>query len=305
MLLCTHKKYKILRREKLETILIVEDNIDIHNFIKEVLEKKQYKVLDAYSGTEALMIIEKENINLVLLDLMLPGLNGEEIIKKVKNIPIIVISAKISPEDKVNVLLNGVNDYITKPFNKDELLARIAVQLRINKNKNVSSQRSEELANLEAKRALIDKVKSLDESLDADDAVTQLKAWMAEWNGIGHVPFKEKDKVYNAFHEAVDAQFDRLKVDQRDRRIKSFRNNVNEMAGKGKGKLYSEREKLMRNYERLKNELQTYENNIGFLSVASKGGGGLIKEMERKISKLKEEMELIVKKIDTIDENLE
>ena len=148
-----------------------------------------------------------------------------------------------------------------------------------NKNKNVSSQRSEELANLEAKRALIDKVKSLDESLDADDAVAQLKAWMAEWNGIGHVPFKEKDKVYNAFHEAVDAQFDRLKVDQRDRRIKSFRNNVNEMAGKGKGKLYSEREKLMRNYERLKNELQTYENNIGFLSVASKGGGGLVKEM--------------------------
>ena len=124
----------------METILIVEDNIDIHNFIKEVLEKKKYKVLDAYSGTEALMIIEKENINLVLLDLMLPGLNGEEIIKKVKNIPIIVISAKISPEDKVNVLLNGANDYITKPFNKDELLARIAVQLRINKNKNVNKE---------------------------------------------------------------------------------------------------------------------------------------------------------------------
>ena len=124
----------------METILIVEDNIDIHNFIKEVLEKKQYKVLDAYSGTEALMLIEKENINLILLDLMLPGLNGEEIIKKVKNIPIIVISAKISPEDKVNVLLNGANDYITKPFNKDELLARIAVQLRINKNKNVNKE---------------------------------------------------------------------------------------------------------------------------------------------------------------------
>ena len=124
----------------METILIVEDNIDIHNFIKEVLEKKQYKVLDAYSGTEALMLIEKENINLILLDLMLPGLNGEEIIKKVKNIPIIVISAKISPEDKVNVLLNGANDYITKPFNKDELLARIAVQLRINENKNVNKE---------------------------------------------------------------------------------------------------------------------------------------------------------------------
>ncbi len=124
----------------METILIVEDNIDIHNFIKEVLEKKKYKVLDAYSGTEALMLIEKENINLILLDLMLPGLNGEEIIKKIKNIPIIVISAKISPEDKVNVLLSGANDYITKPFNKEELLARIAVQLRINENKDVNKE---------------------------------------------------------------------------------------------------------------------------------------------------------------------
>lgn len=124
----------------METILIVEDNIDIHNFIKEVLEKKKYKVLDAYSGTEALMLIEKENINLMLLDLMLPGLNGEEIIKKIKNIPIIVISAKISPEDKVNVLLSGANDYITKPFNKEELLARIAVQLRINENKNINKE---------------------------------------------------------------------------------------------------------------------------------------------------------------------
>ena len=124
----------------METILIVEDNIDIHNFIKEVLKKKKYKVLDAYSGTEALMLIEKENINLILLDLMLPGLNGEEIIKKIKNIPIIVISAKISPEDKVNVLLSGANDYITKPFNKEELLARIAVQLRINENKDVNKE---------------------------------------------------------------------------------------------------------------------------------------------------------------------
>ena len=86
------------------------------------------------------MLIEKENINLILLDLMLPGLNGEEIIKKIKNIPIIVISAKISPEDKVNVLLSGANDYITKPFNKEELLARIAVQLRINENKDVNKE---------------------------------------------------------------------------------------------------------------------------------------------------------------------
>ena len=111
-----------------------------------------------------------------------------------------------------------------------------------NKNKNVSSQKSEEQTNLEAKKALIEKVKTMDESLDTEEAITMLKEWIAEWNEIGHVPFKEKDKVYKAFHEAVDAQFDRLKVDQRDRRMKSYRNNVSEMAGKGKGKLYSERE---------------------------------------------------------------
>ena len=115
----------------MKTILIVEDNIDIHNLIKEVLEKAKYKVLDSYSGTEALMVLERKQVDLILLDLMLPGLNGEEIVKKIKDIPIIVISAKISAEDKVNVLLNGANDYITKPFSTEELLARIHVQLRI------------------------------------------------------------------------------------------------------------------------------------------------------------------------------
>ena len=174
-----------------------------------------------------------------------------------------------------------------------------------NKNKNVSSQKSEEQTNLEAKKALIEKVKTMDESLDTEEAITTLKEWIAEWNEIGHVPFKEKDKVYKAFHEAVDAQFDRLKVDQRDRRMKSYRNNVSEMAGKGKGKLYSERDRLMRTYERMKNDLQTYENNIGFLTISSKGGSGLVKEMERQIEKLKAEMELTVKKIEAIDENLE
>ncbi len=120
----------------MKNILIVEDDITIHNLIKEVLEKEQYKVLNAFSGTEALMLIEKEKIDLILLDLMLPGLNGEEIIQKINNIPIIVISAKISPQDKVEVLLNGANDYITKPFNAEELIARVKVQLRINEDKN-------------------------------------------------------------------------------------------------------------------------------------------------------------------------
>ena len=118
----------------MKTILIVEDNTDIHNLLKEVLEKEKYRVVDSYSGTEALMLLEREKVDLILLDLMLPGLNGEEIIKKVKDIPIIVISAKISPEDKVNALLSGANDYLTKPFSTEELLARIQVQLRIKRN---------------------------------------------------------------------------------------------------------------------------------------------------------------------------
>ena len=125
----------------MKKILIVEDNIDIHNLIKEILENKKYKVIDSYSGTEAFMVLEKEKIDLILLDLMLPGLNGEEIIKKVKEIPIIVISAKLTPESKVNALLSGADDYITKPFDPQELLARIEVQLRIYQNTIQTSNR--------------------------------------------------------------------------------------------------------------------------------------------------------------------
>ena len=175
------------------------------------------------------------------------------------------------------------------------------------KNKNVVSQKSVEQQNLAAKKEIIEKIKALDENLPHNEAVATLKEYMASWNQIGFVPFKDKDKVYKAYHEAVDQQFDRLKVDMNERKMQSFRNNVNSLAegSDNKGRLYSERERLMRTYERMKNELQTYENNIGFLSVSSKGGGGLVKEMERKIEKLKEEMKLIIQKIDTIDENLE
>ena len=150
-------------------------------------------------------------------------------------------------------------------------------------------------------------VRKLLEAIEHGEVHYDFVEVMAEWNTIGFVPFKEKDKIYKEYHEAVDQQFDRLKVDQNDRKMQSFRNNLNEMTSgeRGKGRLFSERDKLMRMYERMKNELQTYENNIGFLSISSKGGGGLLKEMERKIEKLKEDMALTVKKIDAIDENLE
>lgn len=174
------------------------------------------------------------------------------------------------------------------------------------KNKNMSSQKNVEQNNLTAKKALIEKINAINES-NHNDAISILKGYMAEWNNIGHVPFKEKDKIYKEYHEAVDSQFDRLRVDQSDRKMQAFRNNLNDLGNgeKGKGKLFNEREKLMRMYERMKNELQTYENNIGFLSISSKGGGGLFKEMERKIEKLKDEMALTIKKIEAIDENLD
>lgn len=174
------------------------------------------------------------------------------------------------------------------------------------KNKNTFSQKNVEQTNLTAKKALIEEIKAIDEA-DHDKALVSLKKLMAEWNTIGHVPFKDKDKIYKEYHEAVDKQFDRLRIDQSDRKMQAFRNNLNDLSSgeRGKGKLYNEREKLVRIYERMKNELQTYENNIGFLSISSKGGGGLFKEMERKIEKLKEEMALTIKKIEAIDENLE
>lgn len=121
----------------MKKILVVEDDNTIHKIIEDILKKEHYIVISAYSGTEAISIIENDNIDLILLDLMLPGINGEDIVKKVnKTIPIIVISAKTSSADKAKVLLDGANDYITKPFEKIELLARIQVQLRISSNKN-------------------------------------------------------------------------------------------------------------------------------------------------------------------------
>lgn len=117
----------------MQKILIVEDDYSIHDILKEILKMNGYITYDAYNGSDALNIIRQEDINLILLDLMLPDINGEDLIKQVKDIPIIIISAKVSSNDKINCLLDGANDYVTKPFDKDELLARIKVQLRNNK----------------------------------------------------------------------------------------------------------------------------------------------------------------------------
>lgn len=111
-------------------ILIVDDDIHINNMLEEVLTKEGYRVSHAYSGTEALLVLASGKPDLILLDLMLPGLNGEEVLPKISGIPVIVVSAKVDVKDKVSLLLNGAADYITKPFDIEELLARITVQLR-------------------------------------------------------------------------------------------------------------------------------------------------------------------------------
>lgn len=116
----------------MKTILIVDDDVYIGDMLEELLTKENYDVGRAYSGTEALMYLSSRRPDLILLDLMLPGLSGEELLPLIKGIPVIVVSAKAEVSDKVSLLLGGAADYITKPFDTSELLARITVQLRKN-----------------------------------------------------------------------------------------------------------------------------------------------------------------------------
>lgn len=111
-------------------IFIVDDDIHIGNMLEEALQKEGYKVSRAYSGTEALLVLSTQTPDLILLDLMLPGLNGEEVLPKIQGIPVIILSARSETDHKVQLLLDGACDYITKPFDLPELLARITVQLR-------------------------------------------------------------------------------------------------------------------------------------------------------------------------------
>lgn len=123
----------------METIAIIDDDIYIGDMLEKVLQKEGYETVRAYSGTEACMLLERSKPDLILLDLMLPGLSGEEVLKKIHGIPVIVVSAKVDVSDKVNLLLQGACDYLTKPFDIQELLARITVQFR-NQNANNEKQ---------------------------------------------------------------------------------------------------------------------------------------------------------------------
>ena len=114
------------------TIFVVDDDVHIGNLLEELLSTEGYAVRRAYSGTEALMLMERQRPDLVLLDRMLPGLSGEELLPKLRGVPVIVLSARADVQGKVELLLGGAADYVTKPFDSNELLARIAVQLRRN-----------------------------------------------------------------------------------------------------------------------------------------------------------------------------
>lgn len=120
----------------MNTIAVIEDDEYIGSLLEECLAAEGYMVIRAYSGTEALLLLEKQQPDLILLDLMLPGLSGEALLPRIKNTPVIVVSAKVGIDEKVDLLLNGAVDYITKPFEMRELLARIAVQLRLREDHN-------------------------------------------------------------------------------------------------------------------------------------------------------------------------
>uniref|UniRef100_UPI004038F37C DUF349 domain-containing protein n=1 Tax=Barnesiella intestinihominis TaxID=487174 RepID=UPI004038F37C len=175
------------------------------------------------------------------------------------------------------------------------------------KKQEFASKRSEEQNNLSAKQAVIEKLNAIDETLDKNEGLVQVRALMAEWAAIGHVPFKEKDKLRKQYQTALDSHFKRWNMKETRNRLDAFSNTVEELASsdQAQNKLYRERERLMRAYEGLKNNLQTYQNNMGFLNVSSKSGNKMIEDLERKIEKLKDDMQLIVQKIGLIDEKLQ
>lgn len=157
--------------------------------------------------------------------------------------------------------------------------------------------RGEERANLDKKRELIAQLKGL----GADATKDQVQAIVDEYNKVGHVPFKEKDALYAEYHEALDVIYRQLNISSKRRRLDDFKSNIKNMAKRGEEALGSERSRLMRRFDQLKQEIQTYENNLGFLNASSKKGNSLIDEMNRKVQKLRDDLELVRQKIKAID----
>ena len=160
--------------------------------------------------------------------------------------------------------------------------------------------RNEERTNLDKKKAIISQLKELVEG-SVDDLQEKVKGLVDEYAKIGHVPYKEKDKLYKQYHEVLDKLYDDFHVTTAKRRLDNFKSNLKNVVKRGEDALDNERGRLMRRYEGLKQEINTYENNLGFLNASSKKGNSLIDEMNRKVQRLKDDMELIKQKIKTID----
>ena len=168
------------------------------------------------------------------------------------------------------------------------------------RNKLNAGARSEEHANLDKKREIIAKLNELVENA-GEHLQKNMQDLIAEYNAVGHVPFKEKDKVYQEYHEVMDKLYKTLRSNNAKRHIHNFKNNLKNVAEKGVNALDNERGRLLRRYDQLRAEITTYENNLGFLNAASKKGNSLVEEMNRKVEKLKEDLKLVKEKIKAID----
>ncbi len=162
--------------------------------------------------------------------------------------------------------------------------------------------RQEERNNLKQKKAVIAAINEQLANADEKEAVKNIRELMKQWQGIGHVPFKDKDKVYAEYKKAVDAAYDKLDMKESRANMANFENALNNMSDTDK--MYRERERLVRTYEQSVNELKTFENNLGFFNAQSKSGSSMLKEMERRIAKIKEDIAVLEKKIKLIDEKL-
>lgn len=168
------------------------------------------------------------------------------------------------------------------------------------RNSANAGTRNEERTNLEKKRGIIEQLKALAENT-GDNIQDKVRELIDEYNAVGHVPFKEKDKLYKEYHDILDKLYKELNISTARRRLDKFKNNLKNVAEKGADALDNERARLMRRYEAIKQEVQTYENNLGFLNASSKKGNSLIDEMNRKVQKLKDDMNLVREKIKAID----
>jgi hypothetical protein len=155
--------------------------------------------------------------------------------------------------------------------------------------------------NLKAKQRLIEEIKAYESTGDSAADREALRAFQTRWQEIGFVPFKEKDNVYKEYKQATNALYEALHVNANERKLANFRNNI----AKGGNSLQREREHLIRQYEAMKNEIATYENNIGFLSVSNKKGASLVDVMKQKVNKLKQDAQVILEKIHLVEDEIE